>query len=342
MSGIRLFLIGDDWSGTGPANVTKAYREHLPKNTLYLEERIKVKRAIELALKMKKADCAFFSGHSRQNILGMKLAAMRGIPSIYLMHGCVEFENILNKVPNDKMADDEREMMKAADLILGVSRQFETWLKDHYPKYKNKIMHLTNGIDWDSLKVDDSEEEREDFSIISVGGGMPRKRIVNICKAIELLRKSGISGIKLTVAGADGADTEEINGFEFVENVGLVDSVELFKLYKKSKVFVQNSIFETFGLAPVEALLSGCDVLLSKECGVLSSLGGIKDTDVINDHEDIGEIASKLREIMLKGNNSRILSCTDKEHTSWENRSKELMAIAEKVVKQKKSSRGQH
>ncbi|MCR5526108.1 MAG: glycosyltransferase family 4 protein [Lachnospiraceae bacterium] len=337
MSDVRVFLIGDDWSGTGPANVTRAYRDHLPENTLYLKEKNKVKRAIELAVKMKKADCAFFSGHSRQNILGMKLAAMKGIPSIYLMHGCVEYENMLNRVPNDRMADDEKEMMERADLLLAVSRQFETWLKEHYPKYKDKISHLTNGIDWDSLKVNENVEKHGEFSIISVGGGMPRKKIINICKAIDILRKSGVSGITLTVAGADGADTEEINKYEFVNNVGLVRADKMLELYSKSRIFVQNSVFETFGLAPVEALLSGCDILLSRKCGVLSSLGGINDTDLINDYEDVDEIASKLREILLKGNNARILSNTNKEHTSWENRSKELMTIAEKMVSQGQS-----
>ena len=49
------------------------------------------------------------------------------------MHGAVEYENGINKVFDQEMAGDEREMMKMADLILAVSSQFEMWLKKELP-----------------------------------------------------------------------------------------------------------------------------------------------------------------------------------------------------------------
>ncbi|MBR1891971.1 MAG: glycosyltransferase family 4 protein [Lachnospiraceae bacterium] len=328
---MRLFLVGDDWSGTGPANATLALRKSLPSDTLYLKTKNKLLRASELFYKMKQADAVVFSGHSKQNILGMRIAKKMHIPSIYIMHGCVEYENKINKREDAKMAADERTMMKEADLLLAVSRQFEDWLKDNYPEYKDKIAHLTNGIDWDQLKETHDMLQRDMDAVLSVGGGMPRKRIVNICEAIGILRKEGYPNLHLIVAGAEGEDTDKINSYDYVENIGLVDAKKMQETYRNCRLFIQNSIFETFGLAPVEALMAGDDILLSKHCGVLSVLGGVGSDDIIEDPDNTEEIAEKIRNILKNENHTRLLVETDKESTSWKKRAEELMQIAEEV-----------
>lgn len=331
MSAKRIFLVGDDWSNTGPANATYALRKHLPKNTLYLEHRSKAMRAFELTMKMRKADVAVFSGHSRQNLMGMDMAHRAKIPCIYIMHGCVEHENTINQAVDEGMSRDERAMMERADLILAVSEQFESWLKTNYVEYRDKISHLINGIDWESFGNLASGEKRNENMILSVGGGMPRKRITRICEAIEILKKEGFEDLTLTVVGDEGADTEKINSYPFVNNRGLVDRAEMKRLYHESKLFVQNSIFETFGLAPVEAVLSGADILVSKYCGVLSVLGGMEEKDIIDNPDNPEEIAEKIKQMLKDDNHTRIVVETDKESTSWTKRAEELLAIAQKI-----------
>ena len=262
----------------------------------------------------------------------MGLAHLFGKKCAYLMHGCVEYENRINRVPDERMAKLERKMLKEADLILAVSRQFERWLKENYGMYEDKISHLTNGVDWDIYREDISGEKRDPFGVITVGGGMPRKGIVNICKAIKKLKESGITEIKLIVAGDEGADTEEINSYDFVENVGLISHDELIKLYQKNKLFIQNSSFETFGLAPLEALLTGTDILVSSKCGALSVIKNYEEEDIINDTEDIDEIAEKIRRLLTDDNHVRLICELDKESTSWKSRAKELMKIMQKLA----------
>ena len=330
---IVLFIIGDYWSGTGPARVTRSLIETLPEKTLYLEARAKLLRAVELFRKMGKADVAVFSGHSRQNLFGMSIAHRKGIPCIFIMHGCVEYENEINRVPDPVMARDEREMLKRADLILAVSEQFEEWLKAHYPEHREKISHLTNGVDWNYLRESATGDRRLPGAILSVGGGMPRKRIIKLCEAIDILRKRGHKDLTLTVAGAIGADSVHINSYPFVNDLGLISEEELKKLYHTHRLFVQNSIFETFGLAPVEALLSGAEVLLSDRCGVLSILKGVEEGDLIHDPDDPEEIAGKILPLLTTGNHSRLMVEIDKESTSWETRGKELIAISASLLK---------
>ena len=333
----RIFLIGDEWSNTGPANATLSLRKHLPADTLYLEHSSKAMRAIELAQKMKKADVAVFSGHSRQNLMGMDIAARHKIPSIYIMHGCVEHENAINLEADENMAKDERRMMERADLILAVSVQFEEWLKNNYSEYRNKISHLINGIDWDSFSNFAGAGRRDENMILTVGGGMPRKRIVRICEAIEILKNNGFEKLNLTVAGDEGADSEKIRSYSFVSDLGHISQEEMKKLYHRAGLFVQNSIFETFGLAPVEAVLSGSDILLSRYCGVLSVLGGIEEGDIIENPDNPEEIAGKIKGMLKADNHTRIVVETDKESTSWTRRAEELLQIAEKLAEEKTS-----
>ena len=337
MSEARIFLIGDEWSNTGPANATLSLRKHLPKDTLYLEHTSKALRAIELTTKMRKADVAVFSGHSRQNLMGMDIAHRMKIPCIYIMHGCVEHENMINLVEDENMARDERAMMERADLLLAVSEQFEEWLMHNYVEYRDKISHLTNGIDWENFGNLRPGGKRDEKRILTVGGGMPRKRIVRICEAFEILKKQGIDDLRLTVVGDEGADTERINSYSFVDNLGLVSQEEMKRLYQSHKLFIQNSVFETFGLAPVEAVLSGADILLTKCCGVLSVLGGIEEKDLIDDPDNPEEIARKIVPMLKDENHTRIVVETDKESTSWTKRAEELFEIVQKLGRQEDS-----
>lgn len=324
---LRVFIIGDYRSGTGPANVTRDLIKSMPSGTMYLKSWNKALRALEILFRMCRADAVLFSGYSKQNIYGMKVAHLFHRPCAYLMHGCVEYENILNRVPDPKMAAGEREMLKRTDLILAVSRQFETWLKGQYPQYREKTEHLTNGIDWDIFRENYTDDVRNECGIISVGGGMPRKRIINICRAVKQLRENGAGDLVLTVAGARGADSDKIDSYDFVHDVGIVSQEELKKLYHKNRIFVQNSCFETFGLAPLEALLCEDDILVSGCCGALSVIKNYEPCDIIKDPENIDEIAYKLTALLKKENHTRLLVELDKESTSWKKRSSELMDI---------------
>ncbi len=332
---MRIFLIGDYTTGTGPANVTRDLLKNLPSDTLYLRHWNKVFRTIEIVFGVPKSDVIVLSGYSRQNLLALRIAAFYHKPTCYLMHGCVEYENEINDVVDTNMNHVERKTLQGADLILGVSRQFRDWLKEYYPEHATKIGHLTNGVDWRRMRERATADRRDPKQIFSVGGGMPRKRIRVLCKAIELLNKRGF-GLRLVVAGDSGKDTEEIHSYPFVEDVGLVSQKEIWRYYHTSTIFVQNSCFETFGLAPLEALLSGCDILVSRAVGAISIFREMIPSDVIQNPEDPEEIAEKLAYLLEHENHSRLLVELDKESTSWEARAKELQTILSQL-KEKKS-----
>lgn len=321
----RLFLAGDFRTGTGPANVTKSYLKCLPKDTLYQKARSKTLRVPEILFKTMRAKVVLYSGYSGQNVLGLRLAKIFKKPSAYLMHGCVEHENAINGVPDERMKRIERKTMALADRIFAVSDWFADWLREAYPEYRDKIDSAVNGVD---VTPDSMPARRTEGQIISIGGGMPRKKIKHICEALQLLNDSraadGEQPVKLIVIGDKGFDTELINGYSFVENRGIVPFEETKALLRSSKLFIQNSCFETFGLAPLEALMCGCSVLLSVHVGALELFENVDETDVITNYEDAGEIASKIGGLLRHGNADRLMTKIDKESASWEARTRQL------------------
>ena len=334
---MRVFLVGDYRTGTGPANVTLAYDEYLQKSlTRYRHQDAvnKVARAIELAVRILNCDVVLMSGYSKQNLLTIKLAKMFRKKTAYLMHGCVEHENSINGVPDVEMNRVERATMAGTDLILAVSETFSVWLALHYPELADKIQAQPNGLKpEDVVRRQSANVERLPHRIMSIGGGMPRKKIKYICQAVEQMRRNeAYADTELIVIGAEGLDTEEINSYSFVKNLGLVPYKQTEELLRSSQVFVQNSCFETFGLAPVEALVNGASVLLSKHIGALELFEEITDGDLINEYDNPAEISGKITNLCAVGNADRLLDALDTESVSWERRTKQLIEALEQLI----------
>ena len=316
----KIFVVGDHKTGTGPANVTKEYIRCLPKGTLYQKRTSKIGRLPELYFNILRSDVILFSGYSAQNVIGMRFAKRLNKPTAYLVHGAIDHENNINNDYNAHMSDIEAKTLELADRLFAVSDRFCGWLKENYPQYEDKIDYITNGIDERTVNP---EMNGDNSKILSIGGGMPRKMILHICAAIEKMNSEG-SSVTLYVIGKDGLDTDAINKYPFVKNLGLVSAEKKEELFHECGIFIQNSCFETFGLAPVEALCAGMSILCSKVCGVLDLFKSADEHDIIEDYSSKDEIAEKIKYIMGNPNREKLLNDIDFETMSWEARTKEL------------------
>ncbi|MDO4188773.1 MAG: glycosyltransferase, partial [Lachnospiraceae bacterium] len=118
---------------------------------------------------------------------------------------------------------------------------------------------------------------------------------------------------------------EAIGKYPFVKNLGLVSPEKKEELFRECGIFIQNSCFETFGLAPVEALCAGMSVLCSKVCGVLDLFSSADSHDIIDNYSDADEIAEKIQYIMENPNREKLLRDIDFNTMSWEARTEELI-----------------
>jgi len=118
--------------------------------------------------------------------------------------------------------------------------------------------------------------------ILSVGTIEPRKDYATLIKSYNLARQDQPElNHRLVIAGRTGWKSEsayrekDISPFsEDIIFAGRVDDSELVKLYNHADIFVYTSLFEGFGLPPLEAMSCGLPVI----CSDSSSIKEVVDT----------------------------------------------------------------
>jgi glycosyltransferase involved in cell wall biosynthesis len=133
----------------------------------------------------------------------------------------------------------------------------------------------------------------------------PGKNHVRLIAAFNQFKQSSASPWQLVLAGKDwhgaGAIHAAIRASPFVNDIrcpGFVADRELPSLYHAAGAFVYPSLYEGFGMPPVEAMACGLPVL-SSDRGALAEVIG--DAALIVDPDDIGDLARKLRALALDG-----------------------------------------
>jgi glycosyltransferase involved in cell wall biosynthesis len=120
---------------------------------------------------------------------------------------------------------------------------------------------------------------RDDF-ILFVGTIEPRKNLLTLARALdEILRTTPLSP-QLVVAGKQGWLMNDL--FSFIKEAGLGDHIrltgylddeDLRALYSSCSVFVYPSLYEGFGLPPLEAMACGAPVISSQTPVMVETLG---------------------------------------------------------------------
>ncbi|WP_416443475.1 glycosyltransferase family 4 protein [Leeuwenhoekiella sp. A16] len=134
---------------------------------------------------------------------------------------------------------------------------------------------------------------KESKLLLCVGSMDPRKNLKNLIKAFDYIEDKDII---LKVVGGSGKSF--IQGYSFSEEkssqikfLGRVSDEELRILYSKSYAFIFPSLYEGFGLPPLEALHFKC-VLLGSDIPVFKEI--YKDVMVYFNPLDPKDIASKI------------------------------------------------
>jgi glycosyltransferase involved in cell wall biosynthesis len=120
---------------------------------------------------------------------------------------------------------------------------------------------------------------REPF-VLAVGNLEPRKNLVRLIHAFGLVvRQHGFEG-QLALVGKPGRRADEArqaareSGVEsHVAFTGFVSHDDLTLLYNRAALFVYPSLYEGFGLPPLEAMACGCPVVASNATAMPEVLG---------------------------------------------------------------------
>ena len=111
---------------------------------------------------------------------------------------------------------------------------------------------------------------RDEF-VLFVGTLEPRKNLLTLLKAWTKVRPSSTPDLQLVIAGGEGwlmeqtlAHLESAADRDRILLTGYLDDHELASLYSSCRLFVYPSLYEGFGLPPLEAMACGAPVIAAR------------------------------------------------------------------------------
>lgn len=307
---MKILFWGGIKSNTGPANINKGIVANLSDRFWVVRTQGKYRELLNMLWKLLRSDAVVVSGVSRKGAILVVAAKLLGKKSVYLMHGCAEWEYRINGIqPNKKGLSQEASLMKYADLLLPVSRRYMLWAQGVYPQYAHKMEYVYNGVD-QNLFANPMICSKMPGSVAACGGMMPTKNLLPVMQAVELLEGKA----KMRIYGGNQRGTYGQYKYSILE--GGLPHDEFLNKMSENQLFVLNSVQESFSIATLEALACGCSLLVSEVAGVCDLLA-LEETDIIHDPMDVEEIRSKIDYLLDHPNYERLRSQFDPEQWSF-------------------------
>lgn len=183
-----------------------------------------------------------------------------------------------------------------AECVLTVSeyskREIAAWAKLD----ERKILNVGNGVG-PAFSPDGPKYEPGYPYLLYVGSRKPHK---NLLRLLEAFARSGArKDVRLVVSGAaDAQIMEPINRLDLASDIvfrELADDVPLSAAYRGAVAFLFPSLYEGFGLPPLEAAACGTPVLTSNVCSLPEVMG---DAAILADPLQVEAIAVGIRRLV--------------------------------------------
>lgn len=197
--------------------------------------------------------------------------------------------------------------VNAADHLITVSEFSKRDLCDWSGIDPTKVSVVHNGVSEQFHPVSDEQlldAVRQRYNlprrfIFCIGSTEPRKNIRRAIEAFGQLRRVG-SDIQLVVAGVDYCGVGPGEAFEGLDLdgvvlAGFVQDFDLPAIYSMAEVFFFPSLYEGFGLPPLEAMACGTPVVTSSKTSLPEVVG---DAAVMADPRKTGELAGALEMVL--------------------------------------------
>ncbi len=184
--------------------------------------------------------------------------------------------------------------MKKAQSVACVSEFTKSRCEYYYPKYAEKCYVNYNGLSKDikDYKRTHMNAEKEN-TVVYVGNIKRHKGLHTLLRAFSTVKNSSL---KLKIIGEregflTGLELNE-NDYANVEFMGRLDNEALFLQIQRAKFLVQPSVYEGFGLPPLEALYLGTQPILSG-IAVFREIYSDFPVKYFTDEEDLAEKLSQ-------------------------------------------------
>ncbi len=202
------------------------------------------------------------------------------------------------------------------------------------PERKYKLLHNKEDL---RVELNIKYKISRQF-ILYVGTVELRKNIPLLIRSFHKLLTKGLK-LQLVLIGIHGYGFDQIlkiiNELSISEDVvilGYVPNEDIIKFYNIAKLFVFPSLYEGFGLPPLEAMACGCPVITSNISSLPEIVGN---AGVLMDPYDPDDLSRKMYQILINKtlqNDLQKKGLKQAKKFSWEKSAHETWKIYEKVL----------
>ncbi len=214
---------------------------------------------------------------------------------------CMKLPETVDPLISSTQAKRLALVAKECDIVYCDSQSTATDYREYYPGYKGQVIVNYPGIVAPQPPPDDtfSFPFTQGEYVFAVGKIEPRKNLPRLIDAFtRISRDDAFKHLHLVIVGPRGWDvhTEQMH-HPHVHLLGQVDDGTLATLYAHALVFVYPTLYEGFGIPPLEAMSLGCPVIMSRN----SSLVEIADDEsaIFVDPQDTNSIVDAIRTVAL-------------------------------------------
>ena len=240
--------------------------------------------------------------------------------------------------------------LKKANKIITVSNNTKKDITDFFevPQEKIKVIYEAASSQYRPIigrelirEINQKFNIAQEF-LLYVGLKKPHKNLIRLIKSFEILRKKRKVDVKLVIVGKMDPRYTEIAclvgklGLEKeVIFTGYISNDDLILLYNAARAFVFPSLYEGFGLPPLESMACGVPVVSSNAGSLVEVLG---DAALVFNPLDINDMADKMYQIISdEGLREEIIEKGLKrvKKFSWEKCAEETLRVYKEVYNSK-------
>lgn len=232
-----------------------------------------------------------------------------------------------------------KQMCEQADTIIAISENTKNDIIKIFGIDLNKIKVIYPGIANNFFEQINDTKKTEvkkkynlpDNYIFYLGNLEPRKNVETLLKAFELVENKNIH---LVLAGSKAWKYKNINKLynnskakKRIKFLGYVDTADKHALYSLASAFVYPSIYEGFGLPPLEAAASGTPVISSFNSSLVEAVG---DSGLLidpNNYNELAKVIDKLLSDKKLQDNLSEKGLKNVEKFKWSRASKDISKI---------------
>jgi glycosyltransferase involved in cell wall biosynthesis len=270
--------------------------------------------------------------------------------SVVTIHDCIHLmfpQYLPNRVALGYARTSIRLAARRATRVLTVSESSKRDILRFVDTEPDKIDVIYNAYD-ERFGVEPREEDvvrvRERYQlhdefVLYAGNVKPHKNLERLIEAFDRVRKRGLDHLKLVIIGDEISKYTSLRRavhkhqlHKYVRFLGYLPEETLAVMYRLAGVFVFPSLYEGFGLPPLEAMASGTPVVTSNVSSLPEVAG---DAAVLVDPYDADSIAGGIEHVLTDETVRRALrrkGVARAKQFSWEESVRRVREIYEQVA----------